>query len=102
MPPLDVQGWAIGGVLEYLYNVPALMRSLHGTVAVSYNVVDLYKHNRRAYAWVNDFDAATVEAMFKEADFEIAERVELGTEFIWKLIKRNGDPRSDHRDRPPS
>lgn len=89
LPAIDVDGWVLGGVLEYLFDVPAVMNAVSGTVAVSYNTTEFNDNivSRRAYAWVNDYDADSLEEIFKASGFEIIERMEFQKQFIWKLFK---------------
>jgi hypothetical protein len=86
-PALDVEGWATIGLLEYLYDVPALLKGLSGTLVATYNPVDLAQHNRRGHAWVNDWSTQEVEAMFHDTGWTIVERETFGGQQIWKLTR---------------
>jgi hypothetical protein len=85
MPPIDVEAWAMAGLIEYILDVPALLASLSGVVVVSYNAVDLCPAPRRQHAWVNDFSVAEVEAMFADAGFVPERREVFGYQMIWRF-----------------
>lgn len=87
LPTLTVDGWAAIGLLEYLFDVPALLRQLDGTLVTSYNVIDLdmSNTNRLSHAWVNAYDTPLLEAEFARAGFSVVERIQLGQQWIWKL-----------------
>jgi hypothetical protein len=85
LPTFDVEGFATIGLLEYLYDVPALLAALSGTLVVTYNPVDLSQQNRRGHAWVNDWSTEEVEAMFAEAGWSVVTREPLAGQWVWKL-----------------
>lgn len=87
LPALNVEGWAIGGVLEYLYDVPALFSKLTGTVVTSYNPTDICHADRRSWAWVNDYSTDELEAVFAASGFQTVERHDMPSQRIWKLKK---------------
>lgn len=87
LPALGVDGTAALGLLEYLFDIPALFRRLSGVVVTTYNPVDLGHVDRRRHAWVNDYETAELEALFGEAGWSIAERRTLGGQRIWKLLR---------------
>lgn len=87
LPTLDVDGWAVVGLLEYLFDVPALFRALTGTVVTTYNPVDLNDRPRLENAWVNSYDTAGLESVFAATGWRIVVRETLGTQRIWKLTR---------------
>ena len=87
LPVLDVQGFALLGLIEYLFDVPGLLRQLHGTVVVSYNPLLDDGLERMAHAWVNAYDVGGLEALFRDSGWVISERLALGREQIWRLVK---------------
>lgn len=93
LPALAVEGTAALGLLEYLFDVPALFRQLSGVVVTSYNPVDLghagpdEQADRRRHAWVNDYSTGQLEALFGEAGWSVADRRTLGGQRIWKLLR---------------
>ena len=87
LPKLDVDGWAVVGLLEYLYDVPALFRALTGMVVTTYNPVDLSDRPRAENAWVNSYDTEGLEAVFAAAGWRIVVRETLGAQRIWKLTR---------------
>jgi hypothetical protein len=99
-PKLDVDGWAAVGVLEYLFDVPALLRALSGTLVTSYNVTDLNSQDRLSNAWVNDYDTAGLEAVFADTGWTIVAREIFGAQRIWTLTRRARDAAAPSR--PPS
>lgn len=90
-PKLDVDGWAAVGLLEYLFDVPALLLELSGTLVTSYNVTDLTNQDRLSNAWVNDYDTAGLEAVFADTGWTIVARETLGRQRIWKLTRSAQD-----------
>ncbi len=86
-PALDVEGWSTIGLLEYLYDVPALLSALSGTLVATYNPVDLSEQNRRGHAWVNDWSTAEVEGLFRDANWTVVESETFGVQQIWKLSR---------------
>ncbi len=85
LPALDVEGWAAVGLLEHLFDVPGLLRQLSGVVVTSYNPTDGGSLKPRSPAWVNHYDTAGLEAVFRDGGWSIVERETLGSQRIWKL-----------------
>jgi hypothetical protein len=85
LPALDVEGWAAVGLLEHLFDVPGLLRQLSGVVVTSYNPTDGGGPKPRSPAWVNHYDTAELEAVFRDGGWSIVERETLGSQRIWKL-----------------
>lgn len=85
VPGVDADAWAALGLLEYLFDVPGLLRQLSGTVVTSYNPIERTDAVRRGHAWVNDYDTAELEKVFVDCGFTIVARQELGSQWVWKL-----------------
>lgn len=71
-PPHDVA--VFSGVLEYVNDVPRLVRRLSScvnTIVLSYAAIDEHPSivYRRADGWVNDFSASDLDALFSESGF---------------------------------
>lgn len=67
------------GLIEYILQPSAFMvelRRLYKSVVISYCTTDAPQAPplRREHAWVNDFDTAGLEAMFREAGWSVEER----------------------------
>lgn len=93
-PTLDAEV-AVGlGLLEYIYDVPALIGSLaaHYAVAVfSYNVTDApgAVPNRLAHGWVNDLSRSELEAIYLRSGYQIKYAASLGERQMLWLLNRN-------------
>jgi hypothetical protein len=85
LPDLDVEGFALLGLLEYLFDVPAVLRQLKGTVVVSYNPAERGEDDRLSHAWVNAFTTDAIEAEFQAAGWRLAQRETLGRQHVWLL-----------------
>ncbi|QBR02186.1 hypothetical protein [Paraburkholderia pallida] len=79
------------GLLEYLFDVPAVLRriaSVYRMALLSYNPVDRISNmsERTGHAWVNHYTEADLEALFSLSGLQIEERVHHdATQTIWRL-----------------
>jgi len=86
LPPFPYHDVVVfGGVLEYVHDLPRLIRHLAGCcreIVASYAVTDLADQasviTRRQHGWVNDFNSRELEALFRDHGFR---RTQL---LVWK------------------
>lgn len=76
VPATSAEAAACLGLLEYLYDVPAFMKALHGlykTCVVSYCITDAPEplQPRKSHAWVNDFDRVSMTAILEDAGWRV-------------------------------
>ncbi|WP_052409799.1 class I SAM-dependent methyltransferase [Paraburkholderia oxyphila] len=82
------------GLLEYLFDVPALLRriaSVYRMALLSYNPLDRISDmsERTGHAWVNHYTEADLEALFGLSGLQIEERVHHdATQTIWRLTSK--------------
>jgi hypothetical protein len=79
------------GVLEYVNDVPRLVRHLSGcvqTIIASYAVLEKNRDGRRRKGWVNDYSAAQFIALFENADFRYDRAEEWKSQMIYRFTKR--------------
>lgn len=92
-PTIDVPAVACLGLLEYLHEPAQFLAALaqtHQVAVVSYCVTDAPAplEPRRGHAWVNDFDAAGVEALFKNSGWQVMDRRLVGDfQLLWRLAR---------------
>lgn len=90
-PPLPAPAAACLGLLEYLFDPAAFLRTIasqYRSCAVSYCPVDAPEplEPRRAHGWVNDLTKAQIEAAFQAAGWRIASCEPMGSaQFLWHL-----------------
>ncbi|WP_156967606.1 hypothetical protein [Methylosinus sp. PW1] len=77
-PPTPAIAAACLGLIEYIHtptNFMALIGAQYQTTVVSYCVTDApaAPQNRRANAWVNDFDTASIEGIFHKTGWTISQ-----------------------------
>lgn len=87
LPDLDVDGHAALGLLEYLFDVPALLRAVPRRFVTSYVASDLDASNRLAHAWVNGYTVAEMETLFRDAGWRILDETRLPRQMIWSLTR---------------
>ena len=91
LPRIKAEAVACLGLLEYLYDVPSFMRGLrklYGICVVSYCVTDAPAplSPPRAHAWVNDYDQATLNALFVSSGWRVDRRQFVdASQVMWKL-----------------
>ena len=71
---LDADTVTLLGVLEYLFDVPWVLRSLHPfikTLVASYNPSDMIPSGRRERGWVNDFTLDELVRMIHGAEYVV-------------------------------
>jgi hypothetical protein len=92
LPPFGEQDVVVfSGVLEYVNDVPSLIRHLHGSVQVivaSYAVLEKNVDERRAGGWVNDYTAAQFVALFDEQGFDCAEHASWQSQELYRFVRR--------------
>lgn len=84
----------LGGVLEYVHDLPRLVRHLAGCcreIVASYAVTDVAGQAgrliRRQHGWVNDLDACQVEALFRNHGFRRAEVLEWKGQRLFRFVQ---------------
>jgi len=94
-PYVDAQAVVCLGVLEYLYDPLGFLTALsamYQLCVVSYCMTDTPKplEPRRGHAWVNDFDRAHIEKLFKLSSWHI-ENFQIIEDFqgLWLLKQAN-------------
>ncbi len=97
VPPATAAGSAAClGLIEYLHRPKEVLGNLglhYGAMVVSYCVTDAPEplHNRRAHAWVNDFDTAGLENLFREAGWAVTKSGWIDkVQRLWLLGSVNG------------
>ncbi|MDB5069330.1 MAG: hypothetical protein JWM87_441 [Candidatus Eremiobacteraeota bacterium] len=94
LAPIDAEACAVIGVMEYLFDVPAVLVKLRTAFArsvVSYNVAAGGAANGRLEnGWVNHFSYDELQRSFREAGLTVAkERLVDGSEFLFELVPRD-------------
>ena len=79
------------GVLEYINNIPRLIKHLHNygeKIITSYAITDSNKADRRRHGWVNDYSDATLTQLFTKSGYSIESKETWGDQKIYKIIKK--------------
>src|SRR5579863_4227954 len=90
-PLLGAHAAACLGLLEYLHDPEGFLGRLHAgyqILVLSYNVLrdPTLRKQRREHAWVNDYTAIDMMALFAANGWEPADSVSLGgQQMLWKL-----------------
>lgn len=93
-PQLPASAAACLGLIEYLLRPDDFLAALgqhYASLTMSYCVTDAPSAlpNRRAHAWVNDFDTPTLERMIARTGWTIADRCDVdGMQRLWWLTRR--------------
>jgi hypothetical protein len=102
LPDLGVHDVAVfSGVLEYLFDVPAVMRWIESRVPmciVSYACVrespwisrTFDKLSRTNFSWVNSFSETELLAIFAKANYQCVHRADWLNQAIWVLLSSRG------------
>ena len=90
---IGAEACALLGVLEYMFDVPALLAKLHRAfshVVASYNVAASGRiDSRLEHGWVNHYEAVQLRALFSEAGFLVPrERAVDGSQVLFDLRRR--------------
>lgn len=92
LPQFGTHDFAVfSGVLEYVNDVPSLIRHLHGsvrTIVASYAVLEKNPDERRAGGWVNDYTAAQFVALFAEQGFECVANSSWQSQELYRFVVR--------------
>jgi hypothetical protein len=98
-PEVDAQAVALLGVLEYIFDVEALMTTLaerHPIAVVSYAAhrgKPGTSGNRRNLFWVNDYSVEQVTELFSRTGWEVEVRRAIDQrQAIWRLASRRAAP----------
>jgi len=95
LPELKADAIVGLGLLEYLFDVPELIRTCamrYGTAVFSYNPTDAPAalSNRLEHAWVNSFSRPELETIFTTNGYDIADvRLVDDRQVIWRLRSRS-------------
>ncbi|OZI32035.1 hypothetical protein CAL29_29820 [Bordetella genomosp. 10] len=95
MPPLGTKCIVGLGLLEYIFDVSALIKSMstyHEMAVLSYNSLDYFPDvdERISHAWVNHYTLKQLESIFEQNGFEIAETVQHdNTQTMWRLTRKS-------------
>lgn len=93
-PVLHTDAAALLGVVEYIHDVPKLLRELAASyriTLITYNCSDLLEnHANAANIWVNSYSSSELEAEFTKAGLTIEDKRQLGTQMLWLLSSRLG------------
>jgi hypothetical protein len=76
------------GVIEYVNDVPRLLRHLSASVSgvvVSYGVLELNPKNRRRNGWVNDYSESELVGIFRQIGFERVAREQWRTQLCFRF-----------------